>query len=81
MVLLGMLGFTNYVSGRGIVDGGVSEGGVEEGSVAKGGVGDGSFSEVDGGFGIVSVGRGFLATSGESTGLLGSIYSIRLTIF
>ena len=81
MVLLGMLGFTNFVLERGTIDGGLSEGGVEEGSVAEGVVGDGSFSEVDGGFGIVSVDRGFLATSGESTGLLGSIDSIRLTIF
>ena len=80
MVLLGMLGFTNFVLERGTIDGGVSEGGVEEGSVAEGVVGDGSFSEVDGGFGIVSIGRWFSTIGGKSTGSLGSRDSIWLFI-
>ena len=80
MVLLGMLGFTNFVLERGTIDGAVSEGGVEEGSVAKGVVGDGSFSEVNGGFVIVSVSRGFSTFGGDSKGSLGSTNSKWLTI-
>ena len=80
MVLLGMSRFTNCVSGRGSVDGGVSEGGVEEGSAVEGGVGDGSFFEVDRGFGIKYIDGGFSTTSGESIGSLGSTDSMWLTI-
>ena len=65
---------------RGTIYGSVSDGGVEEGGVAEGGVGEGSCSEVDGGFGIVSVGRGFSTTGGDSTSSLGSTDSICSTI-